>query len=193
MLKIEKGKPWIMWPNNMVANFIDFPANQIFDYDGNFDFMLIFKLCTPIDVKSTLFAKLPTYFGIDLEKNGVTLIYCDIDKKPTYRYTTFNWEIDKKYRLNIKKTDDILGMYIDDLLVFQEMLPNKLGGDINSHIIFGAANFPKNGFNLNYLDVILETLHINKEGEHICSHNFDTEIHGKCYDHTNNCNFINQI
>ena len=44
MLRIEKGNPWAMWPDNLVDNFIDNPANKIFDYEGNFMFHLVFEL-----------------------------------------------------------------------------------------------------------------------------------------------------
>ena len=44
MLKINKGGPWIMWPNSLVENFIEFPANKIFDFDGDYSFLLEFEL-----------------------------------------------------------------------------------------------------------------------------------------------------
>ena len=193
MLKIKESKPWIMWPNKLVSNFIDFPANRIFDYDGDFKFTLTFELPHPIERKSTLFAKLPTYFGVDLEQDGFTLIYTEENKPTTYRYFPFKWECEKKYKLCIMKNEDILSLYLDDMLISQESLPNGLGGDENSHIIFGAGNFPNNGFNLNYLDVNLLTLHIDKDDEKICDHHFERYIMNKYFDHTNNCNFINQI
>jgi hypothetical protein len=193
MLKIKEGEPWVMWPDNMVSNFIDFPANRIFDYDGNFYFMLVFELPHLIERKSTLFAKLPTYFGVDLEPDGLTFILTDIGQVSTYRYCSFKWVAEKRYKLYITKNKSILSLYIDDMLMYQEYLTRKLGADPNSHIIFGAGNFPKNGFNLNYLDVNLIGLHIHKEDDYICGHTFDTFTHNKSFDLTNNCNFINKI
>lgn len=193
MLKINEGTPWIMWPDNMVSNFIDFPANHIFDYDGNYEFTLVFDLPHLIEKKSTLFAKLPTYFGVDLEPEGITFILTDIEKFSTYRYLGFNWEIEKEYKLCIKRKKTIVSLYINEMLLCQEYLYKKLGFDDNSHIIFGAGNFPKNGFNLNYLDINLYRLYITKDDVTICRHNFETFIYEKSYDQTNNCNFITKI
>ena len=86
MLKIEEGKPWVMWPDILVANFIDYPANKILDYDGNFVFKIKFELTKPIKKKSTLFSKLPSYFGIDLEEYGLLLIVTDNTKKTDYLF-----------------------------------------------------------------------------------------------------------
>ena len=44
MLRVEEGSPWAMWPNNLVDNFIDNPANKIFDHEGSFTFNLTFEL-----------------------------------------------------------------------------------------------------------------------------------------------------
>jgi hypothetical protein len=48
MLKIESGKPWIMWPDIMANNFIDNPANKVFDSEGDFKFRIIFELEEPV-------------------------------------------------------------------------------------------------------------------------------------------------
>ncbi len=52
MLKITKGNPWVMWPDSLVENFITDPANKILDYNGNFDFKLIFELPNLVNIKS---------------------------------------------------------------------------------------------------------------------------------------------
>ena len=80
MLRIEEGEPWVMWPDNLVANFIDYPANKIFDYNGEFEFKLVFELVAPVKRKSTLFSKLPSYFGIDIEEYGLLLIVTEDTK-----------------------------------------------------------------------------------------------------------------
>lgn len=193
MLKIEKGDPWVMWPNNLVDNFIDEPANKIFDYSGNFNFILEFELTEPIEQKSTLFAKLPSYFGVDIEPYGISLIYTTEDGNSEYVYLNYEWELNKRYVLKITKNRNILKYEIDGLLIYNTMLNQNLKGDENSHILFGSGNFPKNGFNLNYISVILYRLEIIKDNVLISNHDFETFIHDKSFDLTNNCNFIHRI
>jgi hypothetical protein len=82
---------------------------------------------------------------------------------------------------------------INEIEIFFKLLLNKLGGDDNSHIIFGSGNFPKNGFNLNYISLILVEVEVEKDGVVISRHNFNKFIHNKSFDLTNNCNFINKI
>lgn len=97
MLKIEEGKPWVMWPDILVANFIDYPANKILDYDGDFTFKLKFELTKPIKKKSTLFSKLPSYFGIDLEEYGLLLIVTDESKHTDYLFADNIWNVGEIY------------------------------------------------------------------------------------------------
>ena len=98
MLKINKGEPWVMWPNNLVSNYIDVLGNKIFDEKKNYTFKMIFELTEPVDEKQTLFAKLPSYFGIDLSPEGCLLIYKFEDSIETYYlFEKFVWELNKKY------------------------------------------------------------------------------------------------
>lgn len=193
MLKINEGEPWIMWPNILGQKFIKDPANRIFDYDGNFSFKLIFELDDVVKKKSTLFAKLPSYFGIDLEDYGILLIVTDDNGKTEYLSCNFQWEAHKKYDLLITKSDGVVTLYIDGEVLTLYFIGKGLASDENSHIIFGAGNFPKNEFNLNYLGVTLHELEIIREEETISKHTFEEFIHGKSYDLTDNCNFLHQI
>lgn len=193
MLKIKEGEPWIMWPNILGQKFIKDPANRIFDYEGNFSFRLTFELNDVISKKSTLFAKLPSYFGIDLEEYGILLIVTDNKGKTEYLTCNFQWEAGKKYDLLITKSQEVITLYIDGEALNLYFIENKLASDENSHIIFGAGNFPKNDFNLNYLEVTLHELEIIREEETISKHVFEEFIHGKSYDLTDNCNFLHQI
>jgi hypothetical protein len=193
MLKIKEGEPWIMWPNILGQKFIKDPANHIFDHEGEFSFRLVFELEEPITKKSTLFAKLPSYFGIDLEDYGILLIVTNNSGKTEYLTCNFQWEINKKYNLLITKEEDAVTVYIDGNALTLYFIEDKLAADPNSHIIFGAGNFPKNGFNLNYLGVTLHELEIIRDTETISKHAFEEFIHGKSYDLTDNCNFLHQI
>lgn len=193
MLEIKKGEPWIMWPNLLADNFIENPANHIFDHTGNFKFRLVFELIESIEEKSTLFAKLPSYLGFDLEKYGFLVIITEAGKDPEYIPCNYEWEINKSYELIFKKIDNVLSVVIDDVTQIVKFVKNELASDKNSHIIFGAGNFPKNGFNLNYARFNLHCLEIFRDGELISNHSFEEFIYNKSYDTTGNCNFIHKI
>lgn len=192
MLRVEEGSPWAMWPNNLVDNFIDNPANKIFDHEGSFTFNLTFELASPIVKKSALFAKLPSYFGIDLEHDGISFLFT-VKEKTDYRFTSFSWETGIEYKLIIIKVKNHLGISINGTTIVNLILEDKLDSNDNSHLVFGAGNFPKNGFNLNYMTLILHKLIITRDAKVISDHDFDTFIHNKSFDKTGNCNFIHKI
>jgi hypothetical protein len=193
MLKIKEGEPWVMWPNNLVDNFLEFPSNRIFDYNCDFEFNLVFELTEDITQKSTLFAKLPSYLGIDLESNGILFILSEVGSETRYITHENKWEINKKYDLTIKREGKTITIDLDGVNIITTEVITSIPNDSNSHIVFGAGNFPQNGFNLNYISVILYYLSIKKEGETISEHLFDKFIHNKSFDNTNNCNFIYKI
>jgi hypothetical protein len=193
ILKINKGEPWLMWPDILVANFIDFPANKIFDYDGNFKFKMIFKTEEKIEKRSTLFSKLPSYFGVDFDQNYVTLILTDNTKDSKYLQANFSLEPNKITVLEINKIDNNITLSINDEVLISHEIIEKLARNNESHIIFGSGNFPQNGFNLNYFSFILEYLLIEKDNEIIAEHTFEKYIHNKSFDLTGNCNFIHKI
>jgi hypothetical protein len=193
MLKINKGEPWIMWPNLLGQNFVKDPANLIFDHDGDFKFRLVFEIEEEIKEKSTLFAKLPSYFGFDLEEYGFLFIVTDDKGESEYLSSNFQWVPGEKYELTIKKIDGVITISIDDIPQLLYFVKDKLASDDNSHIIFGAGNFPKNGFNLNYASFIMHELEIMKDGKTMAKHEFERFVHNKSYDLTDNCNFIHKI
>lgn len=193
MLKIESGKPWIMWPDIMANNFIDNPANKVFDSEGDFKFIIIFELEEPVKEKGTLFAKLPSYFGFDLEDYGFMLIVTEKDTDPEYITINFEWELNKKYELIVKKISGVLSVTLNEVTYITKFLKKGIAGDPNSHIIFGSGNFPKNGFNLNYREFTVHEMEIFKDGDLICQHDFKEFVFGKYVDVTGNCNFIHKI
>ena len=192
-LEIKKGEPWVMWPDLLVGNFNDFPANKIFDHKGDYVFTIEFELVEQLTDKVCLFSKLPSYFGVDLRNGGITLTYSEKDKETDYIDANYNWLVGKRYELKIEKKDKNIILTIDKFQIFNFKIENDLKEDSDSHIIFGAGNFPKNGFNLNYFNVILYSIKIVKDGEVISHNDFEKFIHGKSYDITGNCNFIHKI
>jgi hypothetical protein len=193
MLKIKEGEPWVMWPNNLVDNFLEFPSNRIFDYNCDFEFKLDFELIDEIITKSTLFAKLPSYLGLDLESEGILFILSEEGLDTKYISHQHNWEVGKKYSLLLKRVNKTLTIDLDSITIIQIDVTTSIPNDSNSHIVFGSGNFPQNGFNLNYLSVILHYLSIKKEGVLISEHLFKKFINNKSLDETNNCNFIYKI
>jgi hypothetical protein len=194
MLKIHKGEPWVMWPDNLVDQFIDEPANRIFEYSGDYNFNMKFELLEPILKQSSLIAKLPNYFGLDLFPKGVTFVY---SYKSTievfHEFKEYKWEVNKIYDLDIRKTGNKLEIIVNGDVFFDIDLIFEIDGSDNSHIVFGAGNFPKNGFNLNYITYNIHYLAITKDNVMISEHDFKKFIHGKSFDLTDNCNFIYQI
>lgn len=193
MLRITKGNPWVMWPDSLVENFIPEPANKILDYNGNFEFKLTFELPELVKQKSTLFSKLPSYFGVDIEEYGLTLIVSEKERNSKYKFGNYTWRTNEKYVLNIQKKENTLILSINDVIIIKHHIETELSSDGISHIILGAGNFPKNGFNLNYIDVILHEFIIKKEDSMMCEHRFESFIHDKSFDETGNCNFIHKI
>lgn len=193
MLRIKEGEPWVMWPNNLVDNFLDLPSNRIFDYNCDFEFNIVFELTDEILSKSTLFAKLPSYLGIDLESQGILFILSEEGLDTRYITHQHSWNVGKKYNLLIKRVNKTLTIDLDSTTIIEIDLITSIPDDSNSHIVFGSGNFPQNGFNLNYLSVILHYLSIKKEGVLISEHLFEKFINNKSFDQTNNCNFIYKI
>ena len=70
---------------------------------------------------------------------------------------------------------------------------HELGFDNNPHIIFGAGNFPRNNFNLNYVDLDLYKFEILVNNNLLAKHDFEDFIFDKSVDITDNCNFIHKI
>jgi hypothetical protein len=194
MLKICKGEPWTMWPDNIVSKFIDNPANRIFEHEGNFIYHMRFELLEPIVDKATLFSKLPNYFGIDMIPNGCVLLYSYKNNIETYSdFKECFWEEEKIYDLYIEKKRNNLKITLNGIVFFDIDLITSLASNDNSHIVFAAGNFPKNGFNLNYVTYNLHYLSIIRDGVMISEHTFEEFIHGKSFDLTDNCNFIFKI
>ena len=79
-------------------------------------------------------------------------------------------------------------------LIEEINLDNKVFGIDNSpHIIFGAGNFPKNDFNLNYTDLDLHEFILKGIIGVISHHTFEEFIFDKSVDISGNLNFIHKL
>lgn len=194
MLKISKGNPYVFWPSSICDTFPENPANRILSGQYNFAFELEFIITDNSNTQKTIFTLIPRFTGLDvyLDKTLFTVTYQDETK--VYDLNRI-LNVNERYKLrleNIPNTE--LRLFINEEVVVKEDLSNKcLGINDSPHIIFGAGNFPKNDFNLNYLDMELYAFKVFKEKELLADHDFNYRIHDKFVDRTNNLNFIHKL
>lgn len=193
-MRISKGSPLVFWPSSICETFPENPTNLLLTGDKEFSFTVDFTIHEVTNTQKTIFTLLPRYSGLDVHDNTsiVTLTfedganYYDIGNiiKPFERYSlTF---------LHLPK--EKLTVFINKKAVVEEDLTKKVLGLSNApHIIFGAGNFPKNDFNLNYVDLELHNFNIRHEGNIVTNHNFEQQIFDKFVDTTDNLNFIHKI
>jgi hypothetical protein len=119
----------------------------------------------------------------------------------------FNWLI---YRYSISKR--IVEVLVNDIVVIEYKLEDdeELTSGVEPHIVFGAGNFPKNGFNLNYCSYDIDYLMISKSYKQLLEiikiknersldntivglYDFEKHTEYKVYDLSENSNFIHKI
>ena len=194
MLRIEKGKPWVFFPQGICDMFPDKPGNLILTGDNYFKFELKFKIVEEIEEQKTLFAIIPRYTGLDLHQSKMVFtITCE----DTVEHIDIPSVIQpfKEHSLKlIHKPGEGMYLYIDGMLMLNfNLTKHKFGTSEKPHIIFGAGNFPKNGFNLNYLDVELYEFSLYDETTLLSHHLFKEFIFNKSVDLTDNCNFLHRL
>lgn len=194
MLEIRKGEPWIFWPSSICDTFPLDPANKKLNGKHSFKLEFDFTLLDGRKEKKTIFSILPAYSGYDVDKGCDVFLYND-GKQTHTRVLPNLIEVGKKTNI---KFEYIYGkeieVYVNDRRAVRVSLDGKeLGYDESPHIIFGAGNFPKNGFNLNYTDYDLQEFKLEVDGELVSHHTFEKFIHDKSYDMTDNCNFIHKL
>lgn len=194
MLNISKGNPWLFWPSSICETFPDNPSNLKLTGDKEFSFTIDFTMQDESIDHKTIFALLPKYTGLDVyvDKSIFTVtyedetIYYDIGDviKPFQRTTVTFLHLPKEK----------LVVFINKKVVVEQDLTNKTFGLSEApHIVFAAGNFPKNDFNLNYVDLDLHNFNIKHEGKIITNHNFKEQIFDKFVDTTDNLNFIHKL
>lgn len=214
---IKKGEPWLLWPN--ISSYGINTGNISETFEGNTDFTLAINLMalSTESTKRTLFAKLPNYCGIDIEENNTPLLILNLLKngKETYKYLTSQTVINGGFNILVYRynmLNKILEVLVNEEIAISYQLEEdeRLSVGSDPHIIFGAGNFPKNNFNLNYFsfqtDFILiaksyktfsEIVKIKKDGifdESVVGlYDFKKHTDYKVYDLSNNCNFIHKI
>jgi hypothetical protein len=191
MLKIKKGEPWLFWPSNVCDSFPESPGNKFLVGDTDFTLTLKVELFELDDVEKTIFTIVPNYTGISVFKNRFTFTITT-ENGPDYHSLNHKFSAGKVYIFKyVNKPKQGTSIYINNILMIS--LDKNILHHEEPHIILGAGNFPKNGFNLNYCEMNVSEFKLESKGEIISHHDFKTFIHDKSYDISGNCNFLNKI
>ena len=195
MIHINKGEPWLFRPSYICDSLPENPANKYLNGQYNFSFEIEMLYEEIKKEREVIFAILPDYTGIDIYDDKLILTF-DFSGNREYfelRNTLTIGNINKIKFKHIPK--EYIAIIINDIVVFSKRITNLFFGNNSKdpHIIFGAGNFPINNFNLNYAEYELHLFKMYLNDEIISHHNFKKIIHGKSFDLTDNCNFINKI
>lgn len=196
MLKLKKGEPWVFWPSSICDTFPENPGNKILRGDCYFEFDIKFTLKELSNERMTVFSLLPKYTGLDIHPNGqgMTFIYTTEDKAE-YVELPMLVNVGEENLIKVQHIPNKkLSLFINDRTVYEEELQSKVFGIDNSpHIIFGAGNFPKNNFNLNYVDLDLHEFILKGITGVLSHHTFKEYIFDKSVDISGNLNFIHKL
>lgn len=195
MLGIKEGKPWVFWPSHICDTFPEKPANKVMTGDQEFEVYVDLKLNKTEKVIGTLFTLLPHYTAMDIYEGRLLFTMMDEDRKTTY------WDLpqpiydDLRLRIQWKHIPNSnFTVFINSRKVHEVDLKEKaFATEDDPHIIFGAGNFPKNGYNLNYTDIDLYEFKVMQNNEVLCHHKFEEFIFDKSVDLTGDCNFMNKL
>ena len=195
MLRIKKGEPWVFWPSHICDTFPENPANKILTGAHSFNLYLDFTLKNTADIIGTIFTLLPHYTALDIYKG--TMLFTLMNKEKETKYENLDVEVkdDANYKFKLEHIkDQVIRIFINNRKVYEKELQSEgFAIETDPHIIFAAGNFPKNNFNLNYLNLDLHEFYIEQDSKIIAHHKFEEYIFDKSVDITGNCNFINKI
>lgn len=194
MLNIQKANPWVFWPSSICETFPENPANLILSGDKSFEFSIDFIVKNQDITQNTIFTLIPKYTGLDLFPNQTVVTVTYEDKAEYYRFDPLikvgeitNFRFDHKPKSYLK-------IFINNNEVVNEDLSNRTFGVCDSpHIVFGAGNFPKNNFNLNYTELDLLRFSVFQDGNILADHYFEERIFDKYVDVTGNLNFVHKL
>lgn len=168
---IKKEEPWLLWPNKSSHGISNGDIHTTFEGETDFTFSIRFKVISTEPNKRTIFAKLPTYFGLDVENDNNNILFiCKtvlngvIEPKYIFLNEQLGWDYNL-VTIRYSKKYNILNISINSNIVYELQLKE---GEVfessdDAHFIFGAGNFPHNNFNLNYSEFDIDFLCISKE------------------------------
>lgn len=215
---IKEEEPWLLWPNEVSYGLNKGDIMDTFEGE-DFTISMHLKILTKTPNKRTIFAKLPNYMGIDIEKeNNNLLLILNLTKNGEEKWEFLFSDLTLGYDVNFltlyyKKETKKVELYINDSLAVEYTLKEdeEFTKGNEPHVIFGAGNFPHNGFNLNYCSYDLDYLIIAKKCVSLSDikglyngeiqsvdgvvglYDFTKKTDYKIYDLTGNCNFIHKI
>ena len=194
MLKLNKGEPWVFWPSSICDTFPENPGNRVLRGDCYFEFDIRFTLREEPIERKTIFALLPKYTGLDIHPEGMVFAYTT-EEETAYINLPSLIKVGEEVLLTVEhQPNRYLRIFINKELIEEVNLDNKVFGIDNSpHIIFGAGNFPKNDFNLNYVDLDLHEFILKGITGVISDHTFEEFIFDKSVDISGNLNFIHKL
>lgn len=198
---IKEGEPWLLWPSMVSYGLNRGDIGNTFEGSHSFYLEMTFKVLSKEPSKRTLFAKLPSYLGVDVEGENNRLLLILNLKRDTTEYCEYimseegiGWEM-VTLLFDYSKEERLVKISVNERPFISYEL--KEGESLNSgsdpHVIFGAGNFPHNGFNLNYCSYEIEHLRISRDNEVLGLYDFKERTDYKIYDFTRNCNFIHKI
>jgi len=195
MLNIKEGNPWVFWPSHICDTFPENPANKILTGNEPFEVYVDMVVKKTEGVIGTLFTLLPHYTAMDIYEGRVLFTMMDEDRKTTYWDLPFALFDNARMRIQWKHVPNkSFDVFINERPVYSVDLTEKsFAHDSDPHIIFGAGNFPKNGYNLNYTEIELREFKVIQNNELLCHHEFNDFIFDKSVDLTDNCNFMNKL
>lgn len=195
MLQIKKQHPWILWPDSICNTFPENPANKLFDGDHSYTVELSVRLKEIEQDRITLFCILPEFLSVDIEGENSIFSYTTNSETKHITFPSSLFNTDQLVNISLKYVPErYIKLFINNIMVLDiPILGQKISYDPSPHLIFGAGNFPKNNFNLNYSEYDLYEFKIFDEDTLICHHTFEKFIHDKSYDITENCNFIHKL
>lgn len=194
MLEIRKGNPWIFWPSSICDTFPKNPANKLLSGDSFFRLTMTLELLDRSKDQKTLFTIVPKFTGLDIHPDKIVWTVTCEDKTEYFDIPSFiQPETEIKVEV-LHRPKEYLALFINDIKVHRlDLTDRTFGIDPSPHLILGAGNFPKNGFNLNYTDFNLHSFKIEDTEGVVADHDFEEFIHDKAVDKTGNCNFIHKL
>jgi|TARA_B110000908_G_scaffold37618_1_gene45202 hypothetical protein len=194
MLKINKGEPWIFWPNSICETFPENAGNKILSNKLNYTMEIDFTLTDESDLDKTLFALVPRYTGFNINNDGIsfTITFQDDVEYYSLPHIITPHEL-TKLKLNHIYKDKIELQLNDEIILSVDLSKREMGLDDSPHIIFGAGNFPKNITNTNYTEFEFHKFKLTSNEEIVSDHTFNEFIHNKSVDISGNCNFLHKI
>lgn len=193
---IDKGEPWMFWPSHICDTFPENPGNKLLTGKNNWEIQIRFSLPEILsNERQSIMTLLPHYTSFEIQGEEVHLACTGVSGETHYYRVRFPLEIDREYAFTWRHQGEYgLMCVIDDFQIWNfASAKDPLAAPEEPHVIFGAGNFPKNGFNLNYTELDMKEFRLWADTDLVAYTRFDEIIFDKVVDKAGNCNFIHKI